>query len=415
MPLVNPNPADLPEKILSERINEWVFNNLKTTGYLVGGYLRDALLCRNSMDIDYVIDGDPLEIAKQTARKFNGTLIIFKNTVFRIVLRNGKVIDFTPLRGSIHDDLMLRDFTINAMAWSPKSGFIDPLGGLKDLEKGVIRVFSSRSLKDDPLRVLRAYRHAVELCFTIDEETSALLRLHAPELKSIAPERITGEFFRILNQKNCCYHLKKSFIDGILQEVTKLDKETLTRNLRLLKRYEAFIERNGKRINSFFRKRENDDFLGEEINQGLKRDGLIKLFLILKNHKIIKREISLRPSKSIRKIISSISKGLDNVRGKITDERLYHIFSASGEYIYETAIVLSLIHEKRLKEFLRRAEDFIKFRKRPLLNGEEIQDLLKCGSGIIVGKSIALLHKAQFLGQISTKPQAKRLILSNLT
>lgn len=413
MPLISP--SDLSKKILSEPINKWVFNNSRMTVYLVGGYLRDVLLCRASMDIDYVIDGNPHEIAKEAVRKFNGTLIIFKDIVFRIALRDRKVIDFTPSRGSIYDDLMLRDFTINAMAWSPEKGIIDPSGGIIDLGKGIIRVLSPKNIEDDPLRILRAYRHAAELSFSIDKETSRLLRLYAHELKKISLERITSEFFRILNQKDCFYYLKKALNDDVLQEVLRLNKKTLRENLRLLKRYEAFIDKNEKKINSFFNKRGFDNFLREEINQGLERDGLIKLSLILRENKIAKRENFLRPSKNIRKAVNNIFKGSSLIRGRITDERLYDIFSAVSEYVYETALILSMMNERRLEGFLKRADDFIRFRKMPLLNGEEIQDLLKCGEGIIIGKVIALLHKAQFLGQLRTKTQAKRFTLYNLT
>jgi len=410
------NQANLTKKILSEPVNKWVFNNVNTAIFLVGGFLRDLLLARASMDIDYVIEGNPLRVAKETAKIFNGTLIIFKDQVFRIVLRDGRIIDFTPLRGDIRDDLILRDFTINAIAWSPKTGIIDPTGGLKDLENGVIRVVSAKNISDDPLRILRAYRHAVELSFTIESGTSRLLRFYAPELKKVSSERITNELFKILNNKRCSYYLKKSLKDNVLQEIIRLGKERLTRNLRLLKKYEAFIDKNEKKINRFFKKRGFNNFLKEDINQGLERDGLLKLSFILNNsNRIIGREKPLRLSKTIRKALRNIYRGVELFSGRITNERLYNIFLTSRDCVFEIALILSMKDEKRLEEFLKRADDFIKFRKNPLLNGNEIQGILKCGKGIIIGKARLFLHKSQFLNRVRTKSQAQALILSNFT
>jgi tRNA nucleotidyltransferase/poly(A) polymerase len=407
--------SNLSRKILSEIINKWIFDNTGTNIFLVGGYLRDVLLGRRSMDIDYVVDGNPLEAAKETARRFKGTLIIFKGPVFRVVLPDRVIVDFTPIRGTIHDDLMLRDFTINAMAWSPEGGIIDPSGGIKDLEKGIIRVLFPKNLEDDPLRVLRAYRHAAELSFAIDRDTSVLLKQNASGLKRVSAERITYELFRTLNQKECYRYIRKSFDDGVLHEVVKLKKERLRANLRILKKFEDFISHNGKRIDRFFKKRGSAEFLKDELNQGLERDGLIKLFLILKDHRTNQKTGLLRLSRNIRKAIRSFSQGLELLNGRITDEHLYEIFSASGEHVYEMSIIISMSHEKRLEEFLRRADDFIRLRRKPLLNGDEIKEILRCSRGITIGKARAFLNKAQFLGQIRTKKSAKKLLLANFT
>jgi len=413
-----PNPKALSRKILSEPVNKCIFNTAGTGVFLVGGYLRDLLLGRQSMDIDYVVDGNPFEIAGEVSRQFRGTLIIFKKRVFRIVLPDGRIIDFTPIRGNIQEDLMLRDFTINAMAWSTEGGIIDPSGGIRDLEKGIIRVLSPESLKDDPLRVLRAYRHAVELSFSIDKETSRLLKEHAPGLKSVSPERITHEFFRILNHKHCAHYLSRSLDHNVLGEIIKLKGEKLKDNLRSLKRFEGFIDRNDKKIDSFFRRRSLKGFMEDEISKGLVREGLIKLFITLNGIKMIQRQCRLSLSGQIIKAIKDFNralKQLDKMDKRLTDERLYRIFLSSGEHVYETSLILSIFKEKRLEEFLKRADDFVRFKRRPLLDGNEIKHLLGCERGIIIGKARAFLLRAEFLGQARTKRKAKNLLLSNFT
>lgn len=402
------NLSGLSKKLLKDHINRWVFSNSKTDLYLVGGYLRDAILSRESMDIDYVIKNDPAEIARKLARRFNGTLVTFKGIVFRVVLKNERNIDFTPLKGRIEDNLMLRDFTINAMAWSPQKGLIDPHKGLEDLRKGVIRVLSERSIIDDPLRILRAYRHACELSFSIDSDTSRLLSLHAHELKNVPHERITAEFFKILNQKNSYIYIRKATIHNVLQEVFKVNKGILLKNLKLLRDYEAFIECNRKRINNLLKKRGFIDFLNEEFSEGLTRDGLIKLFLISKDRLW---ETLLKPGKKIRKAISYMTEGL----GAYTNHELYDVFLLSGGYVYEMALIISVVMDRGFESLLKSADRFIECKKKPLLDGNDIQRLLGERKGRIVGRAIASLHKAQYTEEVRTKRQAIDFIISNFT
>jgi len=407
--------SSLSKRIQSDTINRWIFNNVKGKVFLVGGYLRDALLGRHSMDIDYVVDGDPVEIAREVSRKFIGTLIVFRGHVCRVVLPDKRVIDFTPLKGDVYDDLMHRDFTINAVAWSPEEGLIDPSGGMRDLEKGVIRVTSPANLEDDPLRVLRAYRHAAELSFKIERETSRHLKRNAPGLEGIPPERITYEFFRILNQRGCHRYLAKAFRDGVLGVIVKIDMDSLKENLSNLRAFESFMNKNRERIAYFLNKRGLAGFLGEEVSQGLEREGLLRLCLIMCGYGINKKTTLLRVATRIKKAVRGLSKGLELCSGRITDEALYEIFSRSSGYVYEASILLSIRRKERLEEFLKKADNFIRFKKKPLLNGEEIKEVLGCVKGSIIGEAQSFLHKAQFMGQAMTKKTAKRLIASNFT
>jgi len=403
------NLSALSKGILQEGINKWVFNNSKATIYLVGGYIRDTILNRRAMDIDYVVEDDPSEIATEVSRRFNGKLIAFKGHVFRIVLKDKRIIDITPLRNDINKDLMLRDFTINAMAWSPLSGLIDPYGGMKDLNDRLIRVVREEGLLDDPLRILRAYRHANELSFLIEKKTSRLLKLYAPRLKDVPHERIKAEVFKILNHDDCFVYIRRSIRDNVLQEVFKLSKARLLNNLRLLRDYEVFIKRRGKRIKNLLKRRGFNDFLNEEFAEGLRRGGLIKLLFISDG---MPADALIIPGKRIEKAITDMRRALSSYRKEMRDDELYGIFLLSRGYTYEVALIISIMYKKRLEDLLRAAD---KFNKKPLLNGDDLKELLGYDEGVAIGDALALLHKAQYSGKVKTKRQAQDFIRSNLT
>ena len=162
----------ISDKILSDPVNKWVFANSKNDTYLVGGYVRDLLRSRRSRDKDFVIKQNAGEIARKTAQKFKGTFIeLKKNHTFRVAMDRKRFIDFTYLTDGIRDNLNERDFTVNAIAWSPDSGVIAPPDYMDDIRNKVIRTVSTESLINDPLRVLRAYRLSAQLDFEIGRNT----------------------------------------------------------------------------------------------------------------------------------------------------------------------------------------------------------------------------------------------------
>ena len=174
--------------------------------YLVGGFVRDALLKGpEALDID-LVSPEPAALGAALQRAFDGRLIRFAEGVHRVVLsREGERVqmDIAPLRGgSIVEDLRRRDFTINALGFSlgeDPPDLIDPTGGLRDLRARRIRVADPQVLAEDSLRLLRSVRLAAQLEFAIDETTAQAIRQHAPSLGRVAPERLREEFFAILN------------------------------------------------------------------------------------------------------------------------------------------------------------------------------------------------------------------------
>jgi len=167
--------------------------------YVVGGAVRDELLGRPVVDIDVATD-DPEVAARIFAGLVKSALFPLseRHGAWRVAFRDGRTFDFTPLRGSIEDDLRTRDFTINAIAVPAAGGErIDPLGGFADLQARRLRAVSPTVFEDDPLRLLRAVRLEDELGFALDEETEALVREHAAQVGEPAGERVLGELDRL--------------------------------------------------------------------------------------------------------------------------------------------------------------------------------------------------------------------------
>jgi tRNA nucleotidyltransferase/poly(A) polymerase len=399
----------LSRRILSDPINKWVFSNTKKNAYLVGGYLRDLLLRDTSKDKDFVIEKDFEGTARRAAKRFQGTFIILKkNQTCRIALKNGEFIDFTSLKCPIEEDLAQRDFTINAMAWSQERGIIDPFGGRDALKKKVIKAVLPSNFADDPLRVLRAYRIASEKGFIIERDTKKYLRRYANGLSIVASERITEELFRILNHKYAGKQLKDAYDNAVLEKIIIQEKRRLRDNLKLMTKYRIFIDKIDKKsIHRFFK---------EKVGQGLTRDGLIKLSILLIDKEYeASRFKSLRPSKAIKKGIIDIHKALRLSRNRITDKKLYEIFKIADEYVLETALLLSVIKMSGSSRFLKRADDFIRIRKNILLSGNDIQTMLKVSQGVIIGKILDSLQKQRFLMRLKTRAGARAWITSNFT
>jgi putative nucleotidyltransferase with HDIG domain len=172
--------------------------------WLVGGALRDRALGRETTDLDVVVDGDPGEAARAIARAAGRAACFALSEEFgawRVSARDSSwQVDVERLReGSLEADLALRDFTVNAIAEPIAGGeAIDPLGGLQDLSAGRLRMASPSAFADDPLRVLRLARIAVELNLAPELQTARQARAHAPQLSRCSPERVFAELRRIV-------------------------------------------------------------------------------------------------------------------------------------------------------------------------------------------------------------------------
>ncbi|MBR5997970.1 MAG: CCA tRNA nucleotidyltransferase [Deltaproteobacteria bacterium] len=198
--------------------------------HLVGGAVRDALLGRPVHDWDVITSGDAGELARRFAQSLNGTWFELdaERGYSRVCLAQGSV-DFAPWRAAtLEEDLRARDFTINALAFPlherGKVRPVDPLGGLADLRRRVLRCCSEDAFVDDPLRILRGVRLALQFQLEVEPETLRLMRQQVPLLRQCAGERIVAELEKILGQEKnplallrdsgCCGYLFGSLPKG---------------------------------------------------------------------------------------------------------------------------------------------------------------------------------------------------------
>ena len=220
-PFVNGLPEGVRRKVLEEVRR--LAREAGAAAYLVGGPVRDCLLgvpFSDVNDLDITVVGDAPALASRLADAIAGWLTVHRRFGTASVATANLTVDLVTARretyrqpgalpdvaaGSLADDLARRDFTINAMAMSiddNDAGLIDPHGGQRDLDAGVIRILHPQSFGDDPTRILRAARYASRFGFRIDDDTLAELRAarDAGAMSTLTGDRVRHELERILQE-----------------------------------------------------------------------------------------------------------------------------------------------------------------------------------------------------------------------
>ncbi|MBD1859667.1 MULTISPECIES: CCA tRNA nucleotidyltransferase [Leptolyngbya] len=196
---------------------------LPDSACLVGGTVRDALLDRHSeyLDLDFVLPSGAVETAQAIARHYRAGFVVLdaERQIARVVFEQGTA-DFAQQVGAtLEDDLRRRDFTVNAIAYNPHTkDLLDPLHGYEDLQRKRLRMVSIENLAEDPLRLLRAYRQAAQLGFSLEPETQQAIRQLAPNLSKIAAERVQSELNYLLGSARGTGWIKTACEDGLLQD-----------------------------------------------------------------------------------------------------------------------------------------------------------------------------------------------------
>lgn len=217
---------------LTQETNKAVLERAHSFGckvYLVGGYIRDALLGRLSLtsakDFDYtVLDGSAVAFARDLEQNLHGHFVLLdeSNDTARVVLDDGTQIDLAGcVGGSLVSDIQRRDLTINALVWdaAEPDRIRDDVGGIADLNTKTIRAISEQCLIDDPLRLMRAFRFAAALNFQIEEKTIQMVAKNATKLNSVAAERISYELFAIMETARAAETIKQMHSAGLLEVI----------------------------------------------------------------------------------------------------------------------------------------------------------------------------------------------------
>jgi len=206
--------------------------------YLVGGPLRDLLLDQPPLDVDLVVEADAIEFARLAGRYLDAR--VKTHHAFGTATISGPeyVIDIATARtetyahpgalpkvrpAPIADDLLRRDFTVNAIALrlngTDRGEVLDPTGGRSDLDARLIRVLHDRSFQDDPTRILRAARYAARLAFRIEPRTLRWLKRDTHNIKTISSARLHHEFARIFDDPRPEAALRQLERHGVLAAI----------------------------------------------------------------------------------------------------------------------------------------------------------------------------------------------------
>lgn len=217
-----------------------VANRLDLPAYVVGGYVRDLLLNRPNKDLDFVCLGSGIRLAEQVAKELGGVQVtVFKNFGTAMLKFEDRELEFVGARkesyredsrkpivedGTLEEDQLRRDFTINAMAISlqPENygELIDPFGGVQHLKEKLIKtpLDPAITFSDDPLRMMRAIRFATQLNFDIEADTFDAITKQADRLSIVSMERVIVELNKIILSPVPSYGFKLLFQSGLLKQ-----------------------------------------------------------------------------------------------------------------------------------------------------------------------------------------------------
>lgn len=232
------NMKKIPEIPLPSYVRN-VMSRFKERGfavYIVGGTVRDALMGRSTQDYDLATDATPDEII--AIFPDYKTLLVGKQFGTIVLIAEANQLEITTYRedgtyedgrhpnevryaATIYEDLQRRDFTMNALAYSPEEGLIDSFGGWEDIQSGIIRCVGSaeRRFSEDRLRMLRALRFAAQLNFNLDESVIAGIRGQADQIHAVSQERIGQELSKLLLSEYPAKGLRLMQQTGLLDEI----------------------------------------------------------------------------------------------------------------------------------------------------------------------------------------------------
>ena len=442
--------------------------------YMVGGYLRDVAITRihgnhssfaksKFPDYDFVVEGGTaISLAREAAERLSGHFVLLDESfdTARVVLDDCQI-DFAGCTGAgLHDDLRRRDFTVNALALDPANPdvLIDTVGGIDDIKSKRIRLIAEEAVKEDPLRILRAWRFAASLGFSIESDTRTILERHIGLLNRVALERVSYELFVLFESESAAPHLKDMGSVGVLETVfpeLKATRRVTSNSYHHLALFDHQIEAVRQCELGFaelsLRARR---ILAEPMAHGLTRFGAVKISCLLHDigkpdtwviteegkhtfigHDKLGSELCIplakrmKWSKPLERFVEKMVRwhlrpGQLFHQGDPTDRAILRFFRSMGEDVPEL-ILLALSDfratcgpglqagreqaERKLFELLERYFVYVDEAKNlpRLLDGKDVMALLGISAGPVVGSLLEALEEAKQLGEVTNREQAE--------
>ena len=427
--------------ILSELLN--LASRQKVKLFIVGGTLRDHIMHKNISDID-LTGTNAAALAIQFAHSLNFRHISLDKTpgrsTTRIILPQKKHFDLTDMQGAtIKEDLGKRDFTINSMGQelsdylSNKKTIIDLHNGKKDLNKALIRATSKSIFQTDPLRMLRAFRFAAKMNFSIDEETLQEISLYRKNISTAAGERVWQELLSFFEADNTGVLInlmqKSKLLSCILPDFFTDWDEILTSYKRLeniILNMGLYFPRLTPKLNPSEKALLKFSVLLKEIDKSLPKENINK-----KNYGIPNAFNTLKALKASNNEIVYICKTIKNLHvfsnslsSNLNNSSMYDLCVIGGDQLVASLLLkacshpmldgLELPNNKKLYPCTQLLEFYFGnylpvLGEKALLNGNDLIRIFNILPSPSLGNVLQSIQRAQVLGEIKTSKEAKDL------
>jgi tRNA nucleotidyltransferase (CCA-adding enzyme) len=380
--------------------------------YAVGGAVRDGLLgrIRAELDLDLVVPTGAVEIARKlaTAHQAGFVLLDPERQIARVVFP-GMTVDIAQQDGaSIIDDLSRRDYTLNAIAYDIQTGeTIDPLSGTQDIQQGTIRMVCKHNLVDDPLRLLRAYRQAAQLNFTIEADTRDAIRELAPLLTTVAAERVLMELRYLLQTPNSSQWLVATIEDELLSGWLKIPVNVAFKNqLAQFDRSFELIKQHYPALAIELERPVRDTISTTRRSIG-KLTSLLSPELAVANEQLLRLAFSSAEIQTVTNVINYLPQLLQS---EMSLSEQYFWFKSIGND-FPLLIVLAIaggIELVKLGDLIDRYLDPHSQVAHPtsLVSGHDLTRSLSIAPSPMIGRLLTEIQLARILGKISTPDDA---------
>jgi tRNA nucleotidyltransferase (CCA-adding enzyme) len=384
---------------------------LPKTAYMVGGAVRDRILgrTREYLDLDFVLPYDAVKVARKIAKHYKAGFVLLdrQRQIARVVFPEATV-DFAQQSGeSIETDLHRRDFTVNAIAYNPHTQeILDPLQGCADLERRMMRMISPANLQDDPLRLMRAYRQAAQLGFTIETDTQTAIRSLASHITEVAAERVRVEINYLLLSSQGTPWITHAWEDNLLAPFFKFATSESFAKLAAVDDAAVKLAENWQQLGVK---------LQEYVRDTVKTTWLsiAKLAcLVNQNPEVAEIELQkLTYSRAEIKGVTTALKLFPQLQLSHMSLREQYFFFQEAGFVFPATAVLAVAHDILVEAIAPLIDRYLNpddlvSHPTPLLSGKELIIALGIPASPLLGKLLMEIAVGQVEGKISTPADA---------